>query len=480
MVEESDRALLHLLIVATNPKGLQTAQRYLERRDVICSVVKSVKDAVGYVTKHKPGFVMLSWNLEGVSPLKIMQVLTQSFSVKVIVFAERGDASTSIQIANCGAPYTLQMPINGPKILIRLQGILREEQSLKDNPERERTRASASSGAGDEDKGSIHFSSNGSRGADTIVMKGSASKDGTFDGTAGISSSGNLNSGTGEFGENSRQNSRGDLGSKAPGSEVAIGSDHKKNRTFGGSAPQGDPQLKGPRSQGILADSVRTVVKEVSSRTTEEAHAIEGTRQISVLTIKSSRFHGYLIAAHGANKKIDPNFATGIKTRLIEHLKKQGESMKNDEADFEMEIKKVEFGTWAEEFAEFVAISQHEDSELAVAFVGGDPELGRVETSAAQDMVSCQLKDLAVGEPVECDMFLHLRKNDKYVRYLKQGVPLTQEQKDRLLKKEVKDLHFNKSDLLKYKEYVGKSFLRNKLSESKVFVKKASSDKAVA
>ncbi|MBX9768909.1 MAG: hypothetical protein K2X47_16670 [Bdellovibrionales bacterium] len=670
MSEDSSQVRLHLLIVATNPKGLQTAQRYLERRDVICSVVKTVKEAVGYVTKHKPAFVMLSWNLEGVNPVKIMQVISQSFNVKVILFAERGDTSTSIQLNSCGAPFTLQMPINGPKILIKLQNIVREEQELKDNPDRdkEKVRHGGTAGTGAADKGAIHLSGS-AKGNDTIVMRGSAAaKDGTFNGSASISSSGtragsgagyddggavlssnpnqtsdgtfmgntggtagigpqgyvgeaeaakargralggqgfrsedpNFN-GTGEASSRrndapgsvdhrpghipkanqqpARQGRSGSLNGLDQGAQdksepgvspnlgkadtdrssqtngpSGAGAKEKKNRTFEGvgekhqsktpgkdepgvsgqlaelgsaaekkrgqngsrsdeeeesgshwdpaSPEPGGPEsplsserkaalkreavilppketvLKGSRSESVLADSVKVVVKQVSQRTTEEARSLQATRQISVLTVNSPRFRGYLVAAHGPNKKVDEDFTKALKLRLMEHLRKQGEKMQDGEADFDMEIQKVEFGAWAEEFADFVALSHHDDSEIAVAFVGGEDSLAEFSESVSADMMSCQLQNFVVGEPVQCDMFLHLQKNDKYVRYLKQGAPLTQEQKDRLMKKEVKDLHFNKSDLMKYKEYVGKSFIRNKLGESKVFVKKGSgTDKA--
>lgn len=602
MSEDSAQARLHLLIVATNSKGLQTSQRYLERRDVTCSVVKNVKEAVAYITKHKPSYVMLSWNLEGVNPVKIMQVISQSFNVKVVLFAERGDVTTSSQLSASGVPHVLHMPINGPKILIKLQNMIREEQDLKDNPDRDKdkVRHGGTAGTGAADKGSIHLSGN-SKSNDTIVMKGSAAaKDGTFDGTASISSTGTRSgNGTttddggtmmsnslksaaegtfmGNMGgtrgsapnskakddpgsvdhrpghipkENQQPARRGKLGERngleqggreeapEPGLSASLDQSNggspsqfgqgsggsaksNKERTYGrpgegqGSSgspfdddeepgrhwnttptapkpddaglrseqkagvkreavilPPKDTVLKGSRSGSLLADGVKVVVKEVSRRTTDQAKSLESTRQISVLTVNSPRFQGYLVAAHGPDKKVDEEFTKTLKKRLIEHLSKQGEKMEGGEADFDMEIQKVEFGPWAEEFADFVALSQHNDSEIAIAFVGGENSLAEFQESASEDMMSCGLEDFVVGEAVQCDMFLHLEKNDKYVRYLKQGVAMTQEQKDRLLQKQVKNLHFNKSDLMKYKEYVGKSFIRDRLGESKVFVKR--------
>lgn len=500
MAQDSFPARLHLLIVATNPKGLQTAQRYLERRDVICSVVRNVKDAISYISKHRPSYVLLSWNLEGVSPVKIRQVISQSFNVKVILFAERGDLSTSSQLNSSGVPHVLHMPINGPKILIKLQNMIREEQELKDNPERdkERVRPGGASFTEGSESGAIHLSGN-SKSNDTIVMKGSAvAKDGTFNGTASISSSGTrLESGIGHdsTGINSNFPSHGvgqgrsesvgisdeseesgrhwdpaapESESADPGLRLELNAEVRREAVF---LPQVDTVLKGSRSGSVLADGVKVVVKDVSRRTTKDAKLLESTRQISVLTVNSPRFQGYLVAAHGPNKKVDQEFTQALKKRLIEHLNKQGEKMEGAEADFEMEIQKVEFGSWAEEFADFVALSHHNDSEIAVAFVGGANSLAEVHESAVRDMMSCRLEDFFVGEAVPCDIFLRLEKNNKYLRYVKQGVAMTQEQKERLLQKQVKDLHFNKSDLMKYKEYVGKSFIRERLGESRVFLK---------
>jgi ActR/RegA family two-component response regulator len=561
MSENSGHTPIHLLIIATNPKGLQTAQRYLERRDVICSVVRSVKEALGYITNHKPNFVMLSWNLEGVNPIKIQQVISQSFNVKVILFAERGDTSTSIQLNNSGAP-TLQMPINGPKILIKLQTIIREASELTAGAEKEKTRHGGSSMIGSSEKGAagaspLHVAGH-AKNDQTIIMKGSAgSKDGTFIGNASISNSGTWNgaedgeknagtfisnnpnkstdgtfsgnsggpsgSGSSDYPRGEKDDDNGPSG-RAVGSQGfhsqegsfngtgesgslpanMAGAAEKKNRTFQGSgetnhtpddiadkpSSRGPQQkvpsalsssketvIKGSQAGSVLADGVKTVVRDLSRPTTEVAKPLESTRQISVLTVSSPRFHGYLVAAHGPNKKIDEEFTKQLKAKLSEHLNQQGETLDQVGADFEMEIQKVEFGAWAEEHADFLALSQHQDSEIAVAFVGGEDSLAKFEASS-EDMMSCQLQNFAVGEPVQCDMFVHLQKNDKFVRYLKEGVPLTQDQKDRLLKKQVKDLHFGKSDLSKYKEYVGKSFIRNKLGESKVFVKKVATNKA--
>jgi len=66
-------------------------------------------------------------------------------------------------------------------------------------------------------------------------------------------------------------------------------------------------------------------------------------------------------------------------------------------------------------------------------------------------MLKIKLADLPIELPVSYEVYLHMPLNKKFLRYLRAGATLSQDQKDRLEENKIKHLFLNESDAEAYR-----------------------------
>ncbi len=222
-------------------------------------------------------------------------------------------------------------------------------------------------------------------------------------------------------------------------------------------------------SESIIVKGTQHALDSASVKSTKK-NVSEPTEKVSInqnclcIVIDSTRFQGYLIAALGKNRRFDDDFMKNIQQRLFDFLKKQGESV-DDEDALEIKIKPVEFEGWALEQAEFLKKSVHNGDEVAMAFFPTQKTGPEISESVKEDMVSINIDDLEGDIEVMFDVYIYLPTNNKYILYTPKGSTFFGNQKGRLKSKGISQMHMKKNEVQEAKKYSAQNYLNNKIDE---------------
>lgn len=120
---------VRLLVIATRPHELRSAAQFLNKRGWQTTILSDVKEAVTFVAKSKPDWVLLSVNL-GPSAEKISTLLAQTFNVESLVFAEYMDPGAQARLSQTRC-QVLHGRLSGPSIQMKIRRILKDRKELE-------------------------------------------------------------------------------------------------------------------------------------------------------------------------------------------------------------------------------------------------------------------------------------------------------------------------------------------------------------
>lgn len=233
---------------------------------------------------------------------------------------------------------------------------------------------------------------------------------------------------------------------------------------------------RGPASQKKDSSSDSIIIKATDQSISETVIRIEGDTEnyvdidtatkVACIQIESSRFAGYLIAAYGNDIKLEENFVSMLKERLVKFLKQSGEEV-SEEDQMDLKLKQVEFEAWALSEAEFLRKSVHAGQALAVAFFPRQDAKLKWQDSKEQHMASIDLSEITPNTPLDFDLYVHLPANDKYIRYTGKGSMLGVDQKSRLEARGVDKMHIKKDELDGVKKHRAESYLNDSINSFK-------------
>ena len=119
-----------ILIVAKNVSGFSATARFLSRRGFPTQVVGEVKQAVEYVVRQRPSFVMISYSHSNLNVLKLPQLLMSTFNVTCIAFGENNDPKTIARLHGSKMQHVFFGVLSGPVIHMKIKQILTEMNGL--------------------------------------------------------------------------------------------------------------------------------------------------------------------------------------------------------------------------------------------------------------------------------------------------------------------------------------------------------------
>lgn len=220
------------------------------------------------------------------------------------------------------------------------------------------------------------------------------------------------------------------------------------------------------REKSNLEEGLENSMIQVSGGKITESGFERVTRvsNAACLAIESQKFTGYLVAAFGSQKKIDPAFVTLMKQRLTQFLQNQGEKV-NSGDKMDVKIREVEFESWAVAQAEFLKKSVHNGNEVAMAFFPTPQANPKLQQSKNKEMLQVSIDDIHEDKAVEFDLYIYLPSNQKYILYTHNGEFLGGEQKGRLKSRGVSHLHFRKEEADKFRKYHAEKYLDGKIHE---------------
>lgn len=220
-----------------------------------------------------------------------------------------------------------------------------------------------------------------------------------------------------------------------------------------------EPKVKSNGPASLLAEKVLEAIKNSTKPSNKIEHKIEELKEVKALTVHSSRFNGYLLLASAKGIHANEETFKSIKEHLMVLLDKVGEKLLNLE-ELDLDLHGLKLDVWAQEHAEFVISSSHEGQEILCAFISTVGTLPKVKENADPKMITIGVDDLHADTKSKFNLYLHLPKNNKYIRYLRPGDTIINQHVEKFEKHNLNDLHIKKEELKSFKEY----FAANKLA----------------
>ncbi len=175
---------------------------------------------------------------------------------------------------------------------------------------------------------------------------------------------------------------------------------------------------------------------------------------VHLYIVEMQDYKGFLMLNNSFNQNLDAHILSNFRSLVIENLKKKGLSahLSNDfliTADLEA------YNQVVSEFSEFVIHHEEETGkQQVVSFVRREVVQPKISESDKEGMYLVDLKVIPPHTLVNFDAFIFLPKNNRFVRYLKNGRSLSLEQaKRRSEENESTSLYLPKADKQKFIQF---------------------------
>jgi DNA-binding response OmpR family regulator len=252
--------------------------------------------------------------------------------------------------------------------------------------------------------------------------------------------------------------------SKPPGTKTEIqNSKTPSSRVLG--IQRSAAQSTGRQSKSVLSESAEYALNQTAVVTGQMEESVNETSRIGAIPVNSARFKGYLLVAVGTNRVIDTSFIESLNKKLTEYLASKGENVRNEEDGFHVQIEKMEFVDWAQEFGEFLTLGQDRKNEVAIAFIASEGKIGGTQDSVEENMLAIDVADIVPEQQIAFDAYLYFPKNRKYFKYVKEGGAFSSNQIEKLKKEDVRHLHIKTADHKKFSQYAGSNFIKSKITQ---------------
>ncbi|MFN8943689.1 MAG: hypothetical protein ACK5WZ_03600 [Pseudobdellovibrionaceae bacterium] len=212
-------------------------------------------------------------------------------------------------------------------------------------------------------------------------------------------------------------------------------------------------------------DSIRTpgstaVQKEEKKKS---SYKVETAR---CYLIDSQHYYGYLVVTSERDYHNDKEFQQLVTTRLKEYLKDSGQEIDFSEV-MNIRFQQVDFQDWSLDQADFLHQCISDGQEIAIAFFPGNQARLAMNAPNEKQMHAISIHEFMGGIPVEFNLYVYLKQNDRYLHYTKGGFILYQNQKERLEEKGILEMHVHSEELHELKKYRVQNYLNQLILEYK-------------
>jgi len=457
---QQESAKKSLLIIKSRPESLGTVEGFLKNREWTVKSTANLKEALIFLVQQQPQFVMVSIDHPNRKVRHLPKILMQAFPVCVIPFAEEASSASYNLLNACASDYVLYPPVTGPAVERTVNKYYKDLQAKPAST----TSLRAGVTAGKE--GVIAIKGEGGGFSAQNAQSVLAQMFGDDGGPAGLIT-------------NSPENAAAEIALHAAKAAALQARLANASSGYGGWRPltADDAPLKRrtpeeinsspeatKKDSVILRGTQDALEKSCTCTSTEEATSIAHSSRVACIKVESTRFSGYLVTAMGKDKTLDEKFMAQIQERLFRFLKENGEDVKDHDA-MDLRIREVPFEDWSLQQAEFLRKSIHDGHEVAIAFFPCTDMNTRFGTSAAEEMATIGLEDLAGDVAVEFNVYIYLPRNNRYVLYTPRGGVFYHVQKERLQSQGISQLHILKGDLKDLDKYRAQNFLNEKIQE---------------
>ena len=452
-----DSLEVDILIIARNPKMLQATASFLTRRQWNVTVTADVAKAVSAIAEQRPDFILASFNHTSPAIARLPELMADAVGVSCVGFTEVIDTASTARLQQSKYPYKLLGQSSGPSVHRYIRKLLAEKFGM--NEEGKRPEKSAASTAG---KGDIHIQQS--------VKGPSEGGTHTIRGEKEVLSTGKYTM-TKDTRQSLKQMMRfGAEGGATEGSATQEGGgallEKLRRSLIDEGAGKGDPKVEGtvnPSEQ--LEKMVEGALGDVCDMQAADAdRVLNRVTRVGVFPVKSSTAPGYLVMASAMDERQSDEFFRMVEVELQKSFAALGVTGKL-EPGFSVTLPETEFGAWSARRAAFTLVLAHGGFEVGAAFFRTQEPLPEVRDTGRDGMLSVNIRSISTRHPVAFKAYLHMKKNNKYFLYLRNGRTLQPEQKERLHESDVRDFFMKSVDRDNIRMFLAAVFLRETLKE---------------
>jgi hypothetical protein len=215
----------------------------------------------------------------------------------------------------------------------------------------------------------------------------------------------------------------------------------------------------------VIERAVQTALERVCQPSEDALQIVEKIENVGVFPIDSPFMPGYLVLAWpNAEPRAEEAFFRLAQESLRNIFEESG-IQGSVEQGFFVQIPQVDFEQWTSQAA-FNVKFRHRDRELAVAFFKLSGPMPKAQPVDGNQMYSIGVKHVSTERPVTFKAYLHLKKNNKYFLYLRNGRQLLPEQQQRLEESHIKDFYMKSIDVENFRSFLAASHLTETVKKS--------------
>ena len=484
-VDKPIRAQSMVIVLAKKESSVRSTVAFLRRRDITAKFVSSLSDAIDAFANNEANILLLSVNFPH-PKIEILPVLmNKSFGIQTIVFAEDSDRKSSGRLSNARTRHILFGSVSGTVVMMKVRQIERElmDRDLNDREDAalllNNTKVKSEK---QEALEALKKALSESEQSDTIIQKGQRSKmNSELQAGAGgepisfraqlfraaldrglaapelkgttkrpLIVPNNLRTKPALLNEAEETSQR--QSDFFPPLETAEPSgmdvdQRAKERALAEAVEQAplmpaansisalemsEPKPAPLSEQDIIVECLRECLTAVAGATNPLVNSLQAYSSAALVSLKTSKLSCAFVISVAHSVQSSSELFHRIEVAFFSLMRNHGIEFEDRETH-SIGIDNLRIVKSAFETSDFTAVVSKKDLEIGVAKVSVTnpvPEFVGYE----ENMLTVNLSDLPVDEPVTFSVFLHLKKNQKYIRYLKRGSVLTQPQAARLEK----------------------------------------------
>lgn len=494
MYQEPNKSIL---IIKSEFASLLSSENYMSKREWTMRTTHKLTDAILYITRYQPKFIMISMDHENKNIKSFIRMLMQSFPDRVIVYAEKPHVLTYHYFNELGSNYNIYPPVSGPAIERTLLAYYKGQLS-QGTPEIRIFKGPQWNKLSENE----HWMYKGKRPvvekqlisnakarelltlvgeeipAPSVDHSAVQTKKSTADNSAEQATPATKKlTAVQEAPELKLKSKEGAPEAEPVGKVTTIETDVAASGDLLAAsldaaiaeaeltrANQEERILRGFHYESLISRAAQEALEKTVHKTRAAyIEKVENSSEMSCIVVESTRFEGYLVAAIGHNREPEAAFIQGLRQRIFHFLRVNGEHINEDDEPMLVTLKKVDFKGWANAEAEFMRRSEHNQEEVSIAFFPRTNIHPHFEDSPDVKMVKIKMEDLKADVPVDFNLYIYLEENKKYVRYTAKGNKFQAHQKERLERQGLKHMHVFKTEIAGFNKYRAQNYLNDKI-----------------
>lgn len=465
-----------VVLLSKNESSVTSTVNYLTRNGIEVFATTDFQAVIERLSSDWSRLVILSVNYPHPKIEKIPRVFAQGFNAQVIPFAEIPDRKATSLLLGTGAKHIIYGKISGPSALVRITQVETEHKRKQNS----------------NDNNSHHHGAIGSNhGNDEVRISGNDQNfiAGNFDsndliGVTGISNDINnsdqkIERATSDSGVMIQKGRKSRSMMSLPPTQSMrekIRASIRSGSLRADTTEEGPSNLTGSSSEevstlqerieirplDILVNCAREALKKACAEPDREPYARDLASAL-VLVFNDDFFRGTILIAVGQQSINASSIIVEIEKEFIGSLVRIGANVGIGS------FNRYDVVNWAVvrnalNINGANLISSHsykcESCIVIVEVVPEEPSI--VENS--DKMLAVTLSSLIPERPLSFDIFLHLPQNQKYLRYVKEGLSISKKQVSNLFENKINSVFLNQVSYGPYRQYAVVNNLKKKLA----------------